>query len=373
MWANVITPIIEYFIPEDLLDDNFSRGFSIIYITVCIFTALLSVVSVFFLSFSPLTPDQLHNVYIIAGLTILAYVIGLYVLRSGGHLVVAINLYSVTIYINIITIVCITGGFSESPQVILLLFIPLWSFVMLDYIYGVLASVAVAIAVITLCVLEVQGVEFPQYILLGTQPYMRLQAWIGLLVIITCCLYVYAHNFNALNERLNAERSRLAYQAVHDPLTGLSNRTLFYKRARAAIEHIVDGQLKMGIIYIDVDEFKPINDELGHEVGDKVLVIIGQRLKEAVRSSDTVSRLGGDEFGIVLHGLANKDAAQVIAEKIVRSIARPIATQGHELKVGASLGIVVSSNNGIKVDDLVRQADNAMYKAKRNQESICFA
>ncbi len=372
MSKSALSSLIEFFIHNSLFEDEFSKGFSFIYTSVCLFTILLTLLTALMLPFSPLTPDQLFNAELIVGLTVLGYLGGLFILRSGGYLVIAINLYSVTVFVNILAVVFLTGGFSGSPQLILLLFIPLWSFVMLDHIYGILASVAVALAVGVLYSLEVQGFEFRQYIPVDAQPYMRLQAWIGLLLIISSCLYIYAHNYNALNQRLSNERSRFAYESLHDPLTGLSNRTLFYKRARAAIDHTLDGELKAGIIYLDVDNFKPINDDLGHEVGDKVLTIIAMRLKKVVRSSDTVARLGGDEFGIVLHGMANKGVATIIAEKIVDAVVRPIAIENHQLQVGASLGVVVAPDNGTQFDDLVRLADNAMYQAKRSADKICF-
>ncbi|WP_101758273.1 GGDEF domain-containing protein [Oceanicoccus sp. KOV_DT_Chl] len=372
MSENLITKSILYFIPSDSFNEELN-GLPGAYVAVCLITAILTLLVAIFLPFSPLSSEQLINAEVIALLTAAGYLGGLLILRYSGHLIVSINLYSVTVFANILSIVFLTGGFSESPQLILMLFVPIWSFIMLEAIYGFLASIAVVIAVVLLYVLEAQGFVFPQYIPEQAIPYMRLQAWIGLLLIVTACLYTHVHKYNALNERLSNERGRFAYESLHDPLTGLCNRTLFYKRARAAIEHTLDGELKMAIIYLDVDEFKPINDELGHEVGDNVLKIIASRLMLAVRSSDTVARLGGDEFGIVLHGMADKDVARVISEKIVTALSAPIVTAEHELRVGSSLGVVVGPDNGTQLDALVRQADNAMYEAKRGVDKICFA
>jgi len=371
MSANRITQFIDFFIPKGILDEK-SEGMAVPYVAVCIFTALVSLLCLVLLPFTPLDASELFTAEAVGVITILGYGLSLYCLRYGGQLTTAINVYSATVFANIIATVFLTGGFSASPQMILLVFIPVWSFLMLEPIYGLLASIAVALAVVLLYVLETQGFEFPQYIPVDALPYMRLQAWIALLAIVVGSLYSFSHNYNTLNARLELERSHYAYDALHDPLTGLCNRTLFYKRAKAAIEHTLDGELKVAIIYLDIDHFKPVNDNFGHDAGDEVLIILAQRIKAVVRSSDTVARLGGDEFGIILHGITDKSVAATLCEKVVEAASLPLAIGDNEFQLGVSLGVAVGPDNGTQLNSLIGLADKAMYQAKSSSEPICF-
>lgn len=166
-----------------------------------------------------------------------------------------------------------------------------------------------------------------------------------------------------LTERMQAQ-AHLDYLAYHDHLTGLPNRLLFCDRLDHAMSQANRREQFVALFLLDLDHFKQVNDSLGHGMGDVLLKDVAGRLKGCVRESDTVARLGGDEFAIVLEGLSHIDEAAGIAQKIVDAFARPIAVEGHELLISASIGITIYPFDDAKIDDLMRDADTALYRAK---------
>jgi diguanylate cyclase (GGDEF)-like protein/PAS domain S-box-containing protein len=157
----------------------------------------------------------------------------------------------------------------------------------------------------------------------------------------------------------------LRHQAGHDALTQLPNRSLFEDRLGHAIlaAHRRGGPL--AVLVLDLDRFKPVNDDLGHHAGDEVLRQAGRRLRQALRQSDTIARLGGDEFGVVLAG-EDREGAERTAAKLEAAMAPPFEVGGESRSVGLSAGIAVYPNDGTGAPDLLAAADAAMYRAKRH-------
>jgi len=166
-----------------------------------------------------------------------------------------------------------------------------------------------------------------------------------------------------ITERLNTERT-IHYMAHHDALTGLPNRRLMQDRLNQAILQARRNQTHVALLFLDLDRFKLVNDTLGHETGDYVLRDVAKRLMKVVREGDTVSREGGDEFVIVLPDLEKPESAQVVANKILHELAKPIEVSGHELTVTASIGISHYPNDATDIQHLLKHADSAMYQAK---------
>ena len=169
----------------------------------------------------------------------------------------------------------------------------------------------------------------------------------------------------ALQQRLLLDAvARERFRAEHDVLTGLANRELFGSRLEQALTRLHRTGRSVAVLYIDLDRFKPINDTYGHEAGDEVLRQISERLKALVREVDTVARVGGDEFVILLEDVAHAEDLEVIARKAEAAISLPISYREHELQVGASIGIARAPQDGRDIETLVQRADEAMYRHK---------
>ena len=167
-----------------------------------------------------------------------------------------------------------------------------------------------------------------------------------------------------ISER-KAREERLAEQAVTDSLTGLPDRTVLVSSLAAGLERLQDRHGAVGVLFIDVDRFKWVNDELGHEAGDQLLVSIAERLRNAVRPADTVVRVGGDEFAVVCTDLGGLDDARLVADRILTALHAPLAIGTIEHDVCVSIGIAVSLDPSDEPEAIVRHADEAMYRAKR--------
>jgi diguanylate cyclase (GGDEF)-like protein len=164
--------------------------------------------------------------------------------------------------------------------------------------------------------------------------------------------------------KLRALQDQLHHQAYHDPLTDLPNRTLFLDSVREALSR--EGQ-HVAVLFVDVDDFKTVNDSLGHATGDRLLVAIGERLRHGLRPGDVVARLGGDEFAVLLPGPRDQlAAAQRIARRLIRAFDNPVRAGEHLISVHVSVGIATSSQAEGDADRIIRDADVAMYQAKSN-------
>lgn len=168
-----------------------------------------------------------------------------------------------------------------------------------------------------------------------------------------------------------ATLSRLAH---HDPLTDLPNRLLLADRIQQGIGLSHRNTRRMALLYVDLDRFKPVNDRYGHLVGDRLLRQVADRLSEVVRSVDTVARIGGDEFVMLLPNVINSEDAAQVANKIIHTLSQPFSVDGLPLQIGASVGIALYPDDGDDATTLLQQADSALYQAKANGRGLwCFA
>jgi diguanylate cyclase (GGDEF)-like protein len=169
-----------------------------------------------------------------------------------------------------------------------------------------------------------------------------------------------ARDVTALKER----EADLSHRALHDPLTGLPNRVLLLDRLEAALARLRRHQSSLAVLYLDLDRFKTVNDNLGHDVGDRVLQVVGQRVQQTLRPSDSVGRLGGDEFAVVLGDLHDPSEAMQVAKRLLPVVAEPVDLHGNTLVITVSIGVATAVDGDTSAAELLRRADFAMYTAK---------
>lgn len=172
----------------------------------------------------------------------------------------------------------------------------------------------------------------------------------------------------ALEQKIDDHKKaeeKLLYMASHDALTHLPNRALFKARLALEIARALRNQHKLAVMLLDLDYFKNVNDSIEHSVGDRILQLVGRRLKDLLRRSDFIARMGGDEFLVLIPEIAHEEEVTVITRKMLEAIRKPFVFSGHNLTITASIGIAIFSDDGKDPETLVRNADRAMYRAKR--------
>ncbi len=207
----------------------------------------------------------------------------------------------------------------------------------------------------------------------GRVPGAEIVLGLGLVVLVSARQFLTLAENRRLLVELRSEREHARYQALHDPLTGLANRTLFYDR----VEHALALRPQAGltaVLFCDLDDFKTVNDGLGHAVGDALLVAVASRLRGCLRAGDTVARLGGDEFAVLLEQRTESPAQ--VADRLLVALAAPLTLSGTRVQVTASVGLATAEpegRDGLDVDELLRRADTAMYAAKGRGKATCVA
>lgn len=179
--------------------------------------------------------------------------------------------------------------------------------------------------------------------------------------------------FNTMLSHIHERDVRLNQLAYRDSVTGLFNRHYFKERAEQAVGNAMRYGWNCCLMFIDLDRFKAVNDTLGHDVGDELLQEVARRLSKLLRTNDVICRIGGDEFAVVVENIKNFDGVTAMAEKMVQALAQPVPLRGHDILIGASIGISVCPDHAHSVTELLRCADIAMYQAKtqgRGQFSI---
>jgi len=173
-----------------------------------------------------------------------------------------------------------------------------------------------------------------------------------------------------ITERKLAEQ-KIAHLAHHDYLTNLPNRALFLNNLDQSLLFAERNGHKVAILFLDLDGFKQVNDSLGHDVGDLLLQEVASRLKQTVRASDTVARVGGDEFNFVLNNIESGEHAALVANKIIAVLSEPFDLKGQRCQIGGSIGISVFPDDSDDLEKLIKQADSAMYLAKHSGKNNC--
>lgn len=294
---------------------------------------------------------------------------GLRQLRLAGHLTVS------GLFLAAICSLFVTGGYMESPMPVLVMLAPTFAFLLMGLRPGMAWSVFSMTVLIGMWVLEQkQLIEFRQVL---TDPLIKrnLTLWIPLTVgvMMIAAMAIYESITMRLCSELQREKNKFMWEATHDALTELPNRPEFFQRLQLGMRQAEVNQQNLALVYIDLDGFKPVNDQLGHHAGDEVLKVVSKRLQSIVRGSDCVARLGGDEFAVILQGVS-KDAAVLdqVLMKILKAITEKMIIEGQEVSVGASMGVAFYQNDRMDASVLCRKADEAMYTAKQSKNTWRF-
>lgn len=259
----------------------------------------------------------------------------------------------------------ITGGYSESPVLQLLLMIPVCGFLLIGKTSGLTWLAMTLMMCGVLYLLDSQQIVTTQLIIFEKDRRILLVAIQGILLLaVGGVLVVYELINDSLKAKLEEERNKFEYKASYDDLTGIPNRFEFFKRLEKSIVECYRREQKLAVVYIDLDGFKPVNDLYGHHAGDKLLCEIAVRIENAVRLSDTVARIGGDEFALILPGIHAQEDIEKVMAKVQLLISAPVIVDNHELKISASLGVAIYPDNSRDIDELCKYADIAMYQAK---------
>jgi diguanylate cyclase (GGDEF)-like protein len=200
--------------------------------------------------------------------------------------------------------------------------------------------------------------------------FVPIAAVIAVVLLLFCLSFVPI--LRRVTARIRVQMEQIEHQAFHDALTGLPNRALYHDRVAQALRAAKRDRTHVAVMVMDLDRFKEVNDTLGHQCGDALLLQVGRNLAGAVREGDTVARLGGDEFGILAPAVGDANGALVLAERLRVALEQPHEISGVEVDVDASIGIALYPRDGEDVDTLVRHADIAMYVAKETHEPALY-
>lgn len=304
----------------------------------------------------------------------LALALGILNLHFFGHLVFNSYFLIVILFTAISISILLTGGVEYSPVFPLLVVPILIAYVLLGNLAGLVVGLLTVMVYWVTAWLGEQDIQLPLYLDMNYRLVHLHANWMVTFVMLIAIMSSTNKMYQSLRIQKEEERVRYEYLAAHDSLTGLYNRMMFDDLLEKALNRSIRNGSEVVLLYIDLDKFKPINDDLGHRVDDFVLQEMAVRLLEVVRLSDTVARIGGDEFAVILDGdeiLPEK--LKSFAERVCAALAQPIAYSGETITVGCSIGIACYPENGASPEQLLKAADEAMYRAKKSEATFIVA
>jgi diguanylate cyclase (GGDEF)-like protein len=364
-------------IPEVYRADSTRRTQASILLAILIFNNLYCVLSLLFLEYGlPEMSASMMNTgrfLILMGMTIYLAAFASYYLFSA--LAVSAHLVCFGLYASSVSSLFVTGGYMGSPLAVLVVLAPAFAFLLMGLRQGIIWSGLAMGTLLLLWILEQKLILEPSQLL--THPVVKrnltlaVPMTVGAMVI--AVMIIYEVITERLREELKEEKDKFKWDASHDALTGLPNRPEFFHRLQLGMRNAEVNQQSLALVYVDLDGFKPVNDELGHHAGDEVLKVVSRRLQSILRGSDSLARLGGDEFAIILQGVStNREMMDGILAKALHAISEKMIIDGKEISVGASMGVVYYDKDESDMTALCRKADIAMYKAKENKNTWSY-
>ena len=360
--------ILDFFIHENqkTSSDRLFRARVLISI-IQIYIAILLVGAVLFRIFTPLQVEYQTITYIILSSPALLFIGILFHYKSKGHHGFSANASVTAAYLLVFLGVFISGGPFLSPANYVLPIPPLLAFCIIGRKPGFYWAGIVLATQIFFITIAFNHYPFPFMVDEGNVEINESIDWVIAYIAILSIAVIYeTMNMRLKNER-DTERARYQFMATHDALTGLPNRVLFLDRLNNTMLRSQRSKQGFSLLYIDLDGFKPINDNFGHNAGDEVLVTISRHIEQSLREADVVARLGGDEFAIILEGCSDHETINAMTNKIADSISKPITIGEETLSLGASIGTSIYPQDGTEADKLIQAADNNMYHLKRSK------
>lgn len=364
--------LFDWFIPLDIRTDKVQRtrayiliGIILLNLCLCLFFA----VALWFTSLSPL------GLQVVAGVILTStalYMVALGVFRWQHSLVLAGNIAVLAIYVAVLIGILITGGYGVSPFMSLWIVVPVFVFPMAGSRSGIVWTGIVFITINLLMLAKELG--FTAWQLSDSETLRMLERALPIVLcfMVVSALVIYERVNLTLHQWLQEERIRFAFKASHDSLTDLPNREEFYTRLDTALRESSQKKAQFALVYVDLDNFKPINTQFGHYAGDKVLKVTAQRLREVLRNTDLASRIGGDEFALILHGIQKRSDIDLALNKMLYTLSIPIDIDGQDVRVQASAGVAVFPQDSRDMTALCRLADGAMHLAKEKRNTFCY-
>jgi diguanylate cyclase (GGDEF)-like protein len=334
------------------------------------YISILILTNAYLLFLAPLEWRSAWISAVLVAVLLVVWIAVLYCLRNFGCYSFCSHMTAGSTALGIAVGVAVSGGPLVSPATPVNVVPIILAFVLSGKKAGLIwAQVVLALHAI-LVILEFWGVvTFPQLLNLdytevhhGVHWLITYGAIMGLMMV-----------FDTLNAKLkqerDTERDRFAYLAAHDPLTRLANRHRFSQRLSEAMQRSDRGRTMVALLVIDLDGFKPVNDELGHDTGDRVLKVISKRLVQNIRCKDMVARMGGDEFAVIVEDMSDIEYAAVVAEKMQDILSESIVELPQHMDISASIGIAIYPLHTREKKELVKLADIAMYQAKQHKNT----
>ena len=334
-------------------------------LTVILFTVGTPLI----MNLSPQGETAAHVLFVVSILGVLG---SMMMLRMRGDRAAALNVM-LFIYTGAFAAACFIFGGTASPTYPLLLLAPAMA--------GIVGSVALSLSwgllvlAFWVCLLQAErhGYTFTQIIVPENQTMAMMMAYAALGISVVSVIIIYAEMNKTLRANLQDTNSELEHLSSHDQLTRLPNRRFYDERIALALQRAADNGGMTGLLFMDLNEFKKINDTYGHGAGDKLLVAVAQRVQNSLRETDLIARLGGDEFVAVLEDVKSTEEITRIAHKLSQAIEQPLYVRNQILHFSASIGVAIFPLDGRQKQELEEKADRAMYMAKKRGLPVALA
>ena len=340
---------------------------TVLYYSLIAIIALLAVFDLALASVSTALITEAAKVFLTEAVVMigLIFALALMILLRGKFELARDITCNMVIFIVFFSIV-LTGGFPTSPAAPLVMIPPTLFFI----VYGTRGSAIVGVLIPVLCLAQWALTAFgwlllPDYHVVISPDLNSTMILAGTYTITIVALVLYAHANSVSKERFEQERIKLAAIAHHDLMTGLPNARYFLQRLDQACARIDRSGGKLAVLYLDLNGFKQVNDEHGHAMGDQLLYLVAERLRQALRIEDILGRLGGDEFGIIAELNRDEQEIEQLRERLRKVMAEPIIIKGQHLNISISVGSAVYPNEIAQKSLLLEAADKDMYRAKK--------